>query len=163
MDGSSRTDAGAKRRWRSVEERLEIVQESLAPGATVAGVARARGVNANQVFNWRLLYRRGLLGGERQPAALLPVTVTEAEAPVATPYTQAQHECAPVTAPRSTPASDVPIAAARSQGQRECAPGVGPNSTPPGTIHIQLAQARVRIEGSADAATLRAVLKALRG
>ena len=139
MDGPNQTEAGAKRRWRSVEERLEIVQESLAPGATVAGVARAHGVNANQVFNWRLLYRRGLLGGAIPPAALLPVTVAE------------------------TGAREVPIAAPGGPGQRECAPGAEPNSTPPGTIHIQLAKARVRIEGSADAATLRAGLKALRG
>jgi transposase len=136
MDGPDQTEAGAKRRWRSVEERLEIVRESLAPGATVAGVARAHGVNANQIFNWRLLYRRGLLGGGSPQAALLPVTVTEAEAPIAAPYAQAQHERAP---------------------------GTEPSSTTPGTIHIQLAKARVRIEGNADAATLRAVLKALRG
>lgn len=38
------------RRWRSVSEKLEIVQLTLKPGATVAEVARAHVVNANQVF-----------------------------------------------------------------------------------------------------------------
>jgi transposase len=41
----------------------------------VARVARAHGVNANQVFGWRRLYGAGRLG-ERKPAMkLLPVRV----------------------------------------------------------------------------------------
>ena len=39
-----------KRRYRSVEERRRIVEETLVPGTSVAIVARAHGVNANQVF-----------------------------------------------------------------------------------------------------------------
>lgn len=43
------------------------------PGASVAEVARAHGMNANQVFKWRRAYERGEL---REPcSALLPVTV----------------------------------------------------------------------------------------
>jgi transposase len=38
----------------------------------VARIARAHGVNANQVFYWRMLYRKGRLGA----ATLLPVRVT---------------------------------------------------------------------------------------
>jgi transposase len=42
-------------------------------------VARAHGVNANQVFQWRRQYHRGLLGTENTEAMnLLPVRVTEA-------------------------------------------------------------------------------------
>jgi transposase len=45
----------------------------------VARVARSHGVNANQVFQWRRLYRRGLLGpGNTEAVSLLPVRVTEA-------------------------------------------------------------------------------------
>src|ERR1700692_1799582 len=67
-----------KRRRRSVAERRRVVEETLAAGASVARVARAHGVNANQVFHWRRLYQRGLLGGKVQPAAgLLPVKVSE--------------------------------------------------------------------------------------
>src|ERR1700690_1856906 len=68
----------AQRQRRSIAEKRRIVEETLAPGASVARVARAHGVNANQVFGWRRLYQRGLLGGkERRPVGLLPVKVSE--------------------------------------------------------------------------------------
>ena len=38
------------RRFRSVAEKRRIVDLTLEPGASVALVARANGVNANQVF-----------------------------------------------------------------------------------------------------------------
>jgi transposase len=54
------------------------VEETLALGASVARVARAHGINANQVFHWRRLYQRGLLGGKVQrPVGLLSVTVLD--------------------------------------------------------------------------------------
>jgi transposase len=59
-----------------VEEKRRIVEETLAPGASVARVARAHGVNANQVFGWRRLYQQGRL--ERKASetpGLLPVRV----------------------------------------------------------------------------------------
>src|SRR5436309_14336014 len=60
---------------RSKEERRRIVEETLQPGMSVARVALAHGVNANQVFAWRKLYREGLLNEE--PAnALLPVRIS---------------------------------------------------------------------------------------
>jgi transposase len=47
----------------------------------VARVARAHGVNANQVFQWRRQYRRGLLGsGNTEAVSLLPVRVKQASA-----------------------------------------------------------------------------------
>jgi transposase len=68
----------AKRQHRSVEFKLQVVEESLAPGASVARVARAHGVNANQVFTWRRLYRQGRLGSvNRAMPGLLAVQVTE--------------------------------------------------------------------------------------
>ena len=67
-----------KRRRRSVEFTLRIVEESFAEGASVARVARAHGVNANQVFTWRRLYRQGRLGsGNHAMPGLLAVRVTE--------------------------------------------------------------------------------------
>jgi transposase len=51
----------AKRQYRSPELKRQIVEETLVPGASVARVARAHGVNANQVFAWRRQYQRGLL------------------------------------------------------------------------------------------------------
>jgi transposase len=62
-----------------VEEKRRIVEETLQPGASVARVARAHGVNANQVFTWRRQYHRGLLeGGTKEALGLLPVRVVEA-------------------------------------------------------------------------------------
>lgn len=49
------------RRWRSVSEKRQIVQLTLEPGVSVAEVARAHGVNANQVFKWRRAFERGEL------------------------------------------------------------------------------------------------------
>ena len=40
---------GPVRQRRSIAEKRRIVEETLAPGASVARVARAHGVNANQV------------------------------------------------------------------------------------------------------------------
>jgi transposase len=64
-----------KRRHRSKEERRRIVEESLEPGASVAVIARTHGVNANQVFHWRKLYREGRL--DAGPSSFLPVRVSE--------------------------------------------------------------------------------------
>jgi transposase len=66
------------RRQHSMEEKRRIVEETHVRGASVATVARRHGVNANQVFAWRQLYRQGLLDGEAAPeaAALLPVKVS---------------------------------------------------------------------------------------
>lgn len=64
-----------------------MVEETLVVGSSVARVARKHGVNANQVFQGRRLYKGGRLGG--QPGIglkLLPVRVAEeveqVEAPV---------------------------------------------------------------------------------
>src|SRR5215472_17168117 len=64
-----------KRQYRSLEQKLRIVQEALAEGASVAGGARAHGVNANLVFNWCRKYRAGQLGSGSE-VKLLPVRVT---------------------------------------------------------------------------------------
>jgi transposase len=70
-----------KRRFRSKLERRQIVEESLKPGASVSLIARAHNVNTNQVFNWRKLYQEGRLEVPQGSGNLLPVRVTEDEAP----------------------------------------------------------------------------------
>ena len=57
-----------------------VVEETLRPGASVARIARAHGVNANQVFAWRKLFREGALGDDGP--MLLPVTVEQGAGPV---------------------------------------------------------------------------------
>jgi transposase len=66
------------RRWRSISEKLQIVQLRQKPGSSVAEVARAHGVNANQVFKWRRTFERGELV---KSCALLPVTVSASMGP----------------------------------------------------------------------------------
>lgn len=78
---------GRKKRFRSKQERRQIVEETLKPGASVSLVARAHDVNANQVFKWRKLYREGRLevtpnsGGAN---TLLPVKIYESQSMVGT-------------------------------------------------------------------------------
>ena len=66
-----------KRKYRSKEERRRIAEETLAPGASVAVVARAHGVNANQVFQWRKHYHEGRLGPATASTQLIPVRVAD--------------------------------------------------------------------------------------
>ena len=55
-------EVAGKRRMRSKRERRQGVEETMRPEApSVAVIARAHGVNANQVFNWRRLYQTGRL------------------------------------------------------------------------------------------------------
>jgi transposase len=69
----------AQRQRRSIAEKRRIVEETLAAGASVARVARAHGINANQVFGWRRLYLAGRLGDQKPAMKLLPVRVSESK------------------------------------------------------------------------------------
>lgn len=88
-------EARRVRRWRSISEKRQIVQLTLEPGASVAEVARAHGVNANQVFKWRRAFERGELN--ESCSALLPIavpSVSEAE----TEQPAAELQAAPIVA-----------------------------------------------------------------
>lgn len=78
--GSDESSDGERptRRMRTLEEKRKIVAEAMQPGVSVAAVARQHGVNANLLFGWCRLHRRGLLdaAGAVTPA-LLPVKITE--------------------------------------------------------------------------------------
>jgi transposase len=65
-----------------VQEKLQIVRETLHSQGSVPVIARRHGVNANQIFTWRREYRRGKLlergvetARERKAPALLPVQI----------------------------------------------------------------------------------------
>ena len=127
----------APRKRRSVAEKRRIVEETLEPDASVARVARAHGVNANQVFHWRRQYRQGLLGeGNAEAVSLLPVHVTGAT-----------------------------VRKTNRQVRRQAAPSVcgGSRSTLCGTIQAELPKGQLRITGRVDAEALRAVLEQLLG
>jgi transposase len=66
---------GRTRLFRSKLVRRQIVEETMKPGASVALVARAHGVNANQIFNWRKMYEEGRL--DTTSPTLLPVKLTD--------------------------------------------------------------------------------------
>jgi transposase len=129
---SESTSAVQRQRW-SITEKRRIVEETLVEGASVARIARAHGVNANQVFGWRRLYLRGRLGEQKPTMKLLPVRVSE-------------------SLPVTTDAS----------GEASASIEVANPKSIPGTIHIELRRAQIRIEGSADAALVRLLLECLR-
>lgn len=63
-----------RRRRRSVQEKLAIVQETMEPGATVSAVARRHGLNPNQVFSWRKQYQEGSLAAVSAGEAVVPAS-----------------------------------------------------------------------------------------
>lgn len=127
------------KRYRTKAERRSIVEETFKSGASVSRVARAHDVNANQVFHWRLQYRKGLLDEKTSnpTTALVPVKVAGV-------VTGTQRKQSTI------------IRKSRSVIERERHREIG------GSIDIDLGHARVRIEGSADPDCVRAALEGLR-
>jgi transposase len=62
-----------RRRW-SLQDKLQIVEETLQPGVTVTEVARRHGLAPSVVFTWRRLARKGRLG-DTGPS-FMPVKIT---------------------------------------------------------------------------------------
>ena|ERR1700751_307134 len=80
MDGSTPSNnkppqAPAKRRNWSPEDRQRIVEASWKAGTSVNAVARAYGVRASQIYQWRKRHRKQARSSK--PATLLPVEVAE--------------------------------------------------------------------------------------
>ena len=125
------TKAQDTRRRHSDALKRELVERSLAPGASVAAIALEAGVNANLLFNWRRLHLQGQMPAVSTAAApvLLPVTVL-------------------AEVDRAAPLMPTP-------------PGPSPRVAPAGTIEIDINGARVRLRGTVDEASIRTVLRAL--
>ena len=66
-----------RRRRFTLAQKRDIVEQSLQPGASVSRVARDHDVNTNQVFKWRRLHERGLLGAGRKAVPMLPVRIED--------------------------------------------------------------------------------------
>lgn len=83
MDDSSVVDAVVKRERRTIAEKRRIVEQTMQSGVSVARIAQQHGINANQIFYWRHLYRRGVLQEKSSPGTnLLPVTISDMNPPV---------------------------------------------------------------------------------
>lgn len=130
-EGVVRRGAGRRRRF-TKEFRRQVVQDTLAPGASVAGVALRHRLNANLVFTWRRKLLPTLAPARAKSVKLLPVTVTES--PAAVPALV-----------REPIASSKPVRRARVRG----------------AIQIELNGARIVLKGAVDAQALRVVLTAL--
>ena len=141
--------AGERRRTRSLDERKRIVVEALAPGASVAAVARRHGLNANLIFKWIRRSREGWRDRRREPANEKPVVVVPPEggAPAFIPVKLLELDAA--SAP---PRSDVTAKPAR-QTRRSARRGAMEISLPNG--------AKVSLDAEVDAEALRRVLLAL--
>jgi transposase-like protein len=65
------------RRHYTFEQKREIIEATRVPGASVASVSRAHGINHNVVFGWRRLYDQGLLAEDKRAVRprLLPVRI----------------------------------------------------------------------------------------
>jgi transposase len=75
MRGEVLGSVDRRRRWR-LEDKVRIVEETLAPGAVICEVARRNGVSPSLVFTWRRQARRGEL--VTADAVLMPVVVSDA-------------------------------------------------------------------------------------
>lgn len=146
--------SSAPRRTWSTQERQRIVEAAVAPGGSVAEVARLNDLNANLVFKWIRRSRDGWLDrrlgprpSTQAPAAVvdapptfMPVRILEASKAAALPT--------PVNPPAEKSASK-----ARREARQGARRGGMEISLPNG--------ARVAIDANVDAGALRLVLAAL--
>jgi transposase len=134
--------AGAPRRQHEKSFKAELVEQCLAPGASVAAVALAGGINANLLFKWRRdRLRSQRLGSvaSSSSAVLVPVHVA------AVMDGAAGHSQSSAPSPAST-ASVAPQRSVRTTG----------------IIELDIAGAQLRLRGPVDEASLCSVLRALR-
>jgi transposase len=138
--------AGAPRRQHEKSFKAELVARCLLPGASVAAVALAGGINANLLFKWRrdhLRAQRLSSPTSSSSAVLVPVHVASAM------DADAGHS------PSSAPSAPSPAATAVAVAPQRSAPTTG-------IIELDIVGARLRLCGPVDEASLCSVLRALR-
>ena len=74
---------GRRRRW-SLQDNLQIVEETMQPGVTVSEVARRHGLAPSVVFTWRRLAREGRLGDAGPTFMPVEITPVPGQAPPVT-------------------------------------------------------------------------------
>ena len=120
-----------RRRRFSKEFKRQVVEETLVRGASVAAIAMAHRLNANQVFTWRRKYLRESALGPIKAVKMLPVTI------------EAQRVVLPVQRPSQS------------------SPRRSTRSVPRGLIEIEYAGALLRVRGMVDTEALRVALQVL--
>jgi len=141
------TKGTRNRQWRTNSEKRQIVEETLVSGASVALVARAHGVNANQVFQWRRLYHAGMLPVEEGVATAILGEVDSNHA-----------KLLPVVVSGASEGNLEPQSSSGHKRVRVAAEPVGP-----ALVELKLAKGQVRIAGRVDPSVLRVVLECLLG
>ncbi len=127
------TGTGRRRRF-SRDDRAQIIEESLAPGAVVSEVARRHGLMPQQLFTWRRLARQPIVSeATSEPQMFVPAVID-------TP--------SPPSAPRRQ----------RTRCRRKVAEFVESR----GMIELEIDGVAVRVGRGADAETVAAVIRALK-
>ena len=65
-----------RRRW-SRDDKMRIIEETLAPGAVVTEIARRHGLSTSLVFTWRRRARLSRVAPTRQALPFLPTEVAQ--------------------------------------------------------------------------------------
>ncbi len=133
---------GAPRRQHEKLFKAELVERCLLPGASVAAIALAGGINANLLFKWRRDHLRSQRLSSAAPsssAVLVPVHVASA-----VDVDAGNSQSAP--SPASTALAVAPQRSVRTTG----------------IIELDIAGAQLRLRGPVDEASLFSVLRALR-
>ena len=73
-----------RRRW-SVEEKLRILAQSVAPGSSVMLVCRMHGISSGQLYTWRRQFRTGELTGFAPVMVAPPIGQLAPTAPIVDP------------------------------------------------------------------------------
>jgi transposase len=127
-----------RRRRFSVEQKLAVLAEAMAPGANISAVARRHGLLSAQVFKWRRLAELGVIGvpGASELPSFVAVEITRDVPSLPAPVLE-------------KPAA---LSGAPRRRQRKKA----------GLIEIELESGRrVRVDRDVDAAALERVLDVL--
>ena len=135
--------AMAPRRQHERSFKAELVAQCLVPGASVAAIALAGGINANLLFKWRRDHLRSsrTSNSTSSSAVLVPVQVARVVAD------EPNAGSKPLVLPPASPA----IAVATQRVARSA-----------GVIELDIAGAQLRLRGPVDEASLCSVLRALR-
>jgi transposase len=153
-----------RRSW-SADEKRRIVQETLAPAASVATVAQRHGINANLLFKWR---RTAGLGASATPGSATMVPAVAHDQQVRPARASEQPEFLPIgvfgRAEDEGPAMLVPAPPSDGQVLHHLPPVRRPSMDErPGVIEVDLPDgARIRVDAFVNEKAFKRVLSVLK-